>query len=81
MRARLTCLALALALASPALAKPRQHGNVIFDLDCAAALRTVHGYLDELGIAYCGRYGDWKYIWTDESFMSGETAAKKVLAR
>ena len=40
----------------------------------------VHGYLDELGIAYCGRYGDWAYIWTDESFMSGEQAAEKVLS-
>ena len=33
------------------------------------------------GIAYCGRYGDWAYIWTDESFMSGENAAEKVLRR
>jgi hypothetical protein len=40
----------------------------------------VHGYLDDLGIAHCGRYGDWAYIWTDESFMSGESAAEKVLA-
>jgi hypothetical protein len=39
----------------------------------------VHGFLDEQGIAYCGRYGDWKYIWTDEAFISGERAAGKVL--
>jgi len=56
------------------------YANVIFDLERAAALKTVHGYLDDLGIAYCGRYGDWAYIWTDESFMSGEKAAEKVLA-
>ncbi len=41
MRARLTCLALALALASPALAKPRQHGNVIFDLPAGWAAGTT----------------------------------------
>jgi protoporphyrinogen oxidase len=58
-----------------------EYANVIFDLECAEALKTVHGYLDELGIAYCGRYGEWKYIWTDESFLSGERAAQKVLAR
>jgi protoporphyrinogen oxidase len=58
-----------------------EYANVIFDLDCAKALKTVHGYLDDLGIAYCGRYGEWKYIWTDESFLSGERAAQKVLAR
>ena len=55
--------------------------NVIFDLERAAALKVVHGYLDDLGIAYCGRYGDWGYMWTDESFISGENAAQKALDR
>ena len=53
--------------------------NVIFDLDRAEALKTVHGYLDEIGVAYCGRYGDWGYMWTDESFISGERAAETAL--
>ena len=57
------------------------YANVIFDLDRAEALKTVHGYLDDLGIAYCGRYGDWGYMWTDESFKSGEVAAEKALCR
>jgi hypothetical protein len=57
------------------------YANIIFDLDRAAALNTVHGYLDDLGIAYCGRYGDWGYMWTDESFKSGELAADKLLSR
>lgn len=54
-------------------------GNVIFDLECNAALTKVHGFLDDIGVAYCGRYGDWKYIWTDQSFISGENAAQRVL--
>jgi protoporphyrinogen oxidase len=57
-----------------------RYANVIFDLERADALKTVHGYLDDLGIAYCGRYGDWRYIWTDEAFLSGERAAQKSLA-
>jgi protoporphyrinogen oxidase len=56
------------------------YANIIFDLDRAAALKTVHSYLDEIGIAYCGRYGDWGYMWTDESFISGEGAAEKALS-
>jgi protoporphyrinogen oxidase len=56
-------------------------GNVIFDQDRRSALETVHAYLDEIGIAYCGRYGDWGYMWTDESFFSGERAARRVLER
>ncbi len=55
------------------------YANVIFDLDYVDALATVHGYLDDIGVAYCGRYGDWAYIWTDESFISGENAAQKIL--
>jgi protoporphyrinogen oxidase len=57
------------------------YANVIFDLERAAALATVHGYLDDVGIAYCGRYGDWGYMWTDESFKSGERAAETALSR
>ena len=56
-----------------------RNANVIFDLDRKAALETAHGYLDDLGIAYCGRYGDWGYMWTDESFISGERAAERAL--
>jgi protoporphyrinogen oxidase len=55
------------------------YANVIFDLERADALKVVHGFLDDVGIAYCGRYGDWAYIWTDESFMSGERAAERAL--
>lgn len=55
------------------------YANVIFDLERAAALKIVHGYLDEIGIAYSGRYGDWGYLWTDESFKTGEIAAQKAL--
>ncbi|MEZ5532080.1 MAG: NAD(P)-binding protein [Steroidobacteraceae bacterium] len=60
-------------------AKIVRHANVIFDLDRSAALATVHGYLDDVGIKYCGRYGDWGYMWTDESFISGERAAEAAL--
>jgi len=56
------------------------YANVIFDLDRTPALDTVHGYLDDIGVAYCGRYGDWGYLWTDESFKSGEAAAEKILS-
>jgi protoporphyrinogen oxidase len=58
-----------------------RHANVIFDLDRSNALETVHGYLDDIGVAYCGRYGDWGYMWTDESFISGERAAQFALSR
>lgn len=56
-----------------------RYANVIFDMDRQAALSIVHGYLDEVGIKYCGRYGNWDHSWTDEAFASGEQRASEVL--
>ena len=56
-----------------------EYANVIFDLEREKNLAVVHGYLDEIGIRYCGRYGDWGYMWTDDSFKSGERAAQSVI--
>ncbi|HJS47195.1 MAG TPA: NAD(P)-binding protein [Gemmatimonadales bacterium] len=53
--------------------------NIIFDLEREDALRTVHGFLAEAGIAWCGRYGEWGYLWSDEAFRSGERAASGIL--
>ncbi len=55
------------------------YANVIFDFERSDALRTVQGYLADVGIFVCGRYGEWCHYWTDEAFMSGENAAQKVL--
>ena len=55
------------------------YANIIFDLDRADALARIHGYLDEIKVAYCGRYGEWGYQWTDQAFISGENAAKKII--
>lgn len=61
-------------------AKLLPYANVIFDLERAAALEIVLGYLREIDIQVCGRYGSWAYIWTDESFVSGERAAEFALS-
>ena len=58
-----------------------RYANVIFDLDRAPSLKIVNGYLDELSIARCGRYAEWLFHWTDESFRSGEAAAQLILDR
>ena len=55
------------------------YANIIFDHDRPAALRTVHGFLDEMRVRHCGRYGDWAYYWTDDSYKSGEGAAARAL--
>jgi len=57
-----------------------KYANIIFDLERADAVKTVHAYLDDIGICYAGRYGEWGYLWTDESFKSGEKAAERALS-
>ena len=60
-------------------AKIIPYANVIFDLEHKNALEIIHGYLDDVGIHYCGRYGEWGYHWSDESFISGENTAQRIL--
>jgi len=57
------------------------YANIIFDHDRAEAVSAVHAYLDDVGVGYCGRYGEWAYFWTDDSFQSGEAAAGRALSR
>jgi len=58
-----------------------EYANVIFDLDTQKNTKIVHDYLDEIEVEYCGRYGEWAYIWTDQSFRSGMNSGKKVARR
>jgi len=56
------------------------YAQVIFDHDRKEAVESIHAFLRENNIEYCGRYGEWAYIWSDESFLSGEFAAERVLS-
>ena len=53
--------------------------NVIFDHDRRPALDLVEAFLDDVGIAACGRFGQWGYTWTDAAFLSGEQAVRRIV--
>ncbi len=55
------------------------YANVIFDLESRPSAALVHEYLTSVGIEVCGRYGDWGYYWTDDSYLSGQRAAQRVM--
>lgn len=57
------------------------YAHVIFDLDRAQALGTVHGHLEDFETADCGRFRDWGYMWIDEYFFSGEKEGRLILDR
>lgn len=56
-----------------------RYANVIYDHDRHAAVSIVHEFLDEIGVRYCGRYGNWDHAWTDQAFLSGESVALGIL--
>jgi protoporphyrinogen oxidase len=49
-------------------------GNVIFDLGMEAKRRTVLDWAAAAGIASCGRFGSWDYLWSNQSLLSGYNA-------
>jgi hypothetical protein len=61
-------------------ARDIRYANVVFDFDRVPNRDILHSYLRDRGIHWCGRYGEWAYLWTDQSILSGERAANEVRA-
>ena len=53
-------------------------GNVVFDHGMEERRKILLDYLSELDIITCGRFGEWGYLWSDQSFLSGKNALNKV---
>jgi protoporphyrinogen oxidase len=54
------------------------YANVLFDHERAPNLAVVQGWLAEQGVICCGRYGEWAYLWSDDSILSGWRAAERA---
>ena len=53
-----------------------EYGNVIFDTGMEDNRSIVLTWLDQAGIASCGRFGEWDYLWSNQSLLSGYKALK-----
>jgi protoporphyrinogen oxidase len=51
------------------------YANIIFDHDIYKNRKIVREWLTGLKIKTIGRYGEWDYLWTDQSLLSGKSAA------
>jgi len=49
-----------------------KYANVVFDFERKKNLAIVHEYLEKLNIKYIGRFGEWDYLWSDQSLLSGK---------
>lgn len=47
------------------------YANVIFDHNIYNARKIVRNYLQCIGIETIGRFGEWDYLWSDQSLLSG----------
>jgi protoporphyrinogen oxidase len=54
-------------------------GNVIFTHETTTAVQKIREYLKSIGIITAGRFGEWGYLWSHQSFMSGWKAAANLL--
>ena len=50
------------------------YGNVIFEQGMEERRARVRGWADAAGIATCGRFGEWDYLWSNQSLLSGYRA-------
>lgn len=48
-----------------------EYANVIFDHHIYENRRIVRDYLKSVGIETIGRFGEWDYLWSDQSLLSG----------
>jgi protoporphyrinogen oxidase len=54
------------------------YGNVIFFKGMEGIRDEVKRYLNGKGIALIGRFGEWDYLWSDQSYMSGINSARNI---
>jgi len=50
------------------------YGNVVFDVLMEKSRDIVRDHMSSKGIKLCGRFGEWDYFWTNQSFLSGYNA-------
>lgn len=55
-----------------------KYANVVFDFERMKNRSMIHDYLDQNAIGYAGRFGEWAYLWSDQSLLSGKKAAENV---
>ncbi len=53
-------------------------GNVVFNHGMEERRKIIRDYLASCGIFSCGRFGEWDYLWSDQSLLSGKSVAEAV---
>ncbi len=59
--------------------RSEKYANVIFDHHIYENRKIVLDYLIENSIISVGRFGEWDYLWSDQSLLSGRNGALKLM--
>lgn len=62
-------------------ARIEKYANIMFTPRIYLAREKVRGYLEQQGIITAGRFGEWDYLWTGQSIISGKHAAEKIYTK
>jgi len=54
------------------------YAYVVFDFNREPSLRTIHTWMETVGLYPCGRFGEWGYHWSFEAMESGRKVAARV---
>ncbi len=55
-----------------------KYANVVFDFEREKNVKIIHDYLKKMSVHYIGRFGEWDYLWSDQSLLSGKNIAEYV---
>jgi len=56
-----------------------KYGNVVFFNGMEEKRDYIKDYYQKLNIHLIGRFGEWDYLWSNQSFMSGYNKALNLL--
>jgi protoporphyrinogen oxidase len=59
--------------------RKEEFANVVFTPKIYESREVIKSYLNKCGIELIGRFGEWDYLWSDQSFLSGKKIADKII--
>ncbi|GHU92130.1 hypothetical protein FACS1894202_14560 [Clostridia bacterium] len=57
------------------------YANVIFTHEMKSAKEKVKMFFKQNDISLIGRFGEWDYLWSDQSYLSGKYAGKELRSK
>jgi protoporphyrinogen oxidase len=58
-----------------------EYGNVVFHKNMEKHRKIIHDFLDEQGVIPIGRFGEWAYLWSDQSLLSGMKGVARAVKK